>query len=273
MSHFGKTLGGLVGAGTLALMTGTAFAADLGGLKDEPLVEATPDYTIAVTGGLTTDYVFRGLSQSDNDPAVYGTVDFAYKSIYLGVFASSINFERAVPQNDPTLEIDLYGGIKKTYNGVTFDLGFIYYLYPQGDAESTLGLGDLDYIEAKFGVSGSLWTDSTLSGTVYYSPDYTLETGEVITVEGKFTQAFTLAGYSFGVSAVGGYVDYDDDFAENDPAVALLDYAYWNVGVYKTWKNFTFDVRYHDTDLQEDDLGPFFDLADERVVGTVSFAY
>jgi len=64
---------------------------------------------------LTTDYRFRGLSQTNEDPAIQGGFDYGYSgdalpvSFYAGVWASSLDFDVADP-DDADLEIDFYGG-------------------------------------------------------------------------------------------------------------------------------------------------------------------
>lgn len=90
---------------------------------------AEPEYTIAGNFGLTSDYRFRGASQSNKDPAVQGGIDFAHKSgIYLGSWNSSVG-EWASPFGSG-IEMDLYGGYKTEIGGVGVDIGGIYYYYP-----------------------------------------------------------------------------------------------------------------------------------------------
>ena len=77
------------------------------------------------TSASTSDYVFRGISQNDNDPTIQGGIDLGYGILYAGVWASGINFDAIV--NDADLEVDWYGGIKPTWGPATFDFGVIYY--------------------------------------------------------------------------------------------------------------------------------------------------
>lgn len=248
----------LTGA-ALFVMCGAANAADAydGSLKDAPVEEGAPDYSISVNGGLTTDYVFRGYSQTDNTAAVFAGADFSYQFFYLGVWASSVD-EVTSPGN---IEIDLYGGIKKSWNNFDFDVGVIYYAYPDGD---TPGGPDLDYFEIKAAIGTKIADLVTVGGKVFYSPDYYAETGEVWTFEGTASTPLPIFDLSLS-GTIGTSIGEDEDFA-------LLfgdgedEYVYWNVGLSKTFKNFTFDVRYWDTDVDSS-------LSDERVVGTVSFSY
>jgi uncharacterized protein (TIGR02001 family) len=242
--------GAVLGAACFAL-AGSAQAADLyGSYKDGPVEEAAPapDYSISVNGGLTTDYVFRGFSQSDEDPAAFVGADFSYQWFYAGVWASSVDDFAS----DGNVEVDIYAGIKKSWSGIDLDLGVLYYGYP-GDST-----GDAAYFEIKAAAGTTIAETLALTGSVYYSPEYTYETGEVWTVEGKASAPLPI--FELSLSGTVGHVISEDDFFE--------DYTYWNVGLSKTFlEHFTLDVRYWDTDVEGDDL------ADERFVGTISFAY
>ena len=67
-------------------------------------------FTYPSTLGATSDYVFRGISQTDNDPAIQGGADFGYGILYAGVWASGLDFADAPPAN---AEVDWYGGISR----------------------------------------------------------------------------------------------------------------------------------------------------------------
>lgn len=91
---------------------------------------AEPDYTFGFNVGATTDYRFRGISQSRLDPAVYGGIDFSHKSgFYVGTWASSIKWINDAGGNADA-EIDLYAGYKGSSGAVSYDLGILTYQYP-----------------------------------------------------------------------------------------------------------------------------------------------
>jgi len=92
--------------------------------------------------GFTTNYLWRGVTQTNDDPAVQGGLDYSHDSgIYLGGWASNVDF--ADPQvSDGALpaitsrteyELDLYGGYAGGVGDFGYDLGFIYYAYPLSD--------------------------------------------------------------------------------------------------------------------------------------------
>ena len=90
--------------------------------------DPTKEFTLDGSVTLTTDYRFRGISQSDRSPAIQGTANVTHASgLYIGTFVSTIG-RYVVDGADP--EIDLYAGVKKTIGGTAFDAGLLYYWYP-----------------------------------------------------------------------------------------------------------------------------------------------
>jgi uncharacterized protein (TIGR02001 family) len=92
---------------------------------------AEPDYTLSYNVGATTDYRYRGISQSRLKPAVQGGLDFAHKNgFYAGAWGSSIKWLKDAGA-DASVEIDIYGGYKGSFNkDVSYDLGVLTYIYP-----------------------------------------------------------------------------------------------------------------------------------------------
>lgn len=92
-----------------------------------------PNYTLSYNVGVTTDYRFRGLTQTNYTPALQGGADFAHKSgFYAGVWGSNVSWVKqfnGATQGD--FEIDLYAGYKGAIAaGFGFDVGLIGYIYP-----------------------------------------------------------------------------------------------------------------------------------------------
>ena len=87
--------------------------------------------------GLTSDYRFRGISQSQNAPAIQGGIDYAHSSgLYIGNWNSSVSSQ--VYTNGSGVESDIYGGFKKdVYKGLTIDLGTYNYFYPRANVATT----------------------------------------------------------------------------------------------------------------------------------------
>ncbi|MCH7342489.1 TorF family putative porin [Pelomonas sp. CA6] len=82
--------------------------------------------------GATSDYRYRGISQSRLKPALQGGVDYAHASgFYIGSWASTIKWIKDVPGGDASVEIDVYGGYKtEVAQGLTLDVGALTYIYP-----------------------------------------------------------------------------------------------------------------------------------------------
>jgi uncharacterized protein (TIGR02001 family) len=255
---------GAAGAALLAL-SGAALADGYeGSIKDAPADEGRKfTYSFSITG--TSDYVFRGQSQTDGDPTIQGAVNLGYGIFYAGVWASGLDFGGGADGigSDAEIEADWYAGIKPTWGKATFDFGVIYYTYPGASDQTT----ELDYVEIKAGVSGEVFDKLTAGATVFYSPDYTLETGESWVYEGTLAYALpTFHIFTPTVSGTVGYVDVEK---------ATFEYTYWNAGLSLAVDKITFDMRYWDTDISASEsacvLGGLF-ACDERFVFSATVA-
>lgn len=103
---------------------------------------APAEHTFTANIGAVTNYVFRGITQSQHQPAIQGGVDYAHSSgIYVGVWGSSIewaNRKTFVIQDDNNIELDFYAGYKGAVGDFTYDVGAIRYFYP-GDFTTRTG--------------------------------------------------------------------------------------------------------------------------------------
>ena len=120
-----------------------------------------------LTGNLTitSDYRFRGISQSFKLPAVQGGIDWAHDSgFYLGNWNSSISGNQY--PNGASLEMDFYGGYKFPIGGdVTLDVGALYYYYPGAFYNGFAGKKPkYDNLELYFGA-----VFGPFSGKIYYA--------------------------------------------------------------------------------------------------------
>src|SRR5262244_3990370 len=104
-----------------------------------PEAKPEPDWTFTGNVGLFSQYVFRGLTQTNEKPAVQGGFDLGHKSgFYAGTWASNISwisdaYPPAAVQPPPSasLEWDFYGGYKGSLPwDFGYDLGVLYYWYP-----------------------------------------------------------------------------------------------------------------------------------------------
>ncbi|MDE0488188.1 MAG: TorF family putative porin, partial [Gammaproteobacteria bacterium] len=84
---------------------------------------AQEESSISANLAVTTDYVFRGYTQTGEDPAVQGGLDWADSSgWYVGTWASNIDFG---PGDDASIEVDIYAGYGWEANDVSYDVGLL----------------------------------------------------------------------------------------------------------------------------------------------------
>lgn len=201
---------------------------------------------------LTTDYVFRGISQTQNDPAIQGDFRVDHESGLFGsVWASNVDFDDGA--EDTNLEIDwTLGFANEVDDKFSYEVGVIYYAYPDSN-------DDYNYWEFYFAPSYALAVGEntlTLSGGVYYSPEFFLDTGDAWYLTAGAALQLTDA---ISIDANIGHQDIEDAIPD--------DYTDWNAGAtftYEPW-GVDFDVRYIDTNIS-----CVNDICDERVVFSVT---
>lgn len=96
--------------------------------------EEKSELGISANMSMTSNYTWRGMTQSDNSPAIQGGFDLDYKGFYLGLWGSNVNFA-----SDVSLEADLYLGYAGEINKFSYDVGFIEYMYPNDTEASNFG--------------------------------------------------------------------------------------------------------------------------------------
>lgn len=237
----------LLGAASVAALAFAASAA--------PAAAEDREFSWSVTLGATSDYIFRGLSLSNEDPAAQGSIDMSYGIFYAGAWASNIDNGAYEPW-----ELDLYAGVKPVLGPVTFDFGAVYYLYPADEA-------DLDYIELKAGASMEIVKNLSGGVTFWYQPDQS-NAPEVYSIEG--TLAYTLPQVGIFSPTLSGLIGYTED-TDSQGWFAVAPgandaYMYWNVGLSVGVEKFTMDFRYWDTDYDQIPGDFYTGLSDERFV-------
>lgn len=196
---------------------------------------AVPAMAEGVSGNLsfTTDYVFRGVSQTDESAAIQGGFDYVHETgLHAGVWGSNVNLETP---NDGSLELDLYAGFANEIGAFSYDVGGIYYAYP-GAANDL----DFDFWEA-YVSAGYDFETFAVSASLNYSPEFFGDTGDAVYYAAGVDVPLP---HDFGLSAHIGHQDIDDS----------EDYTDWSVGVSKTWLEFDWGVTYTDTDLENADI-------------------
>jgi uncharacterized protein (TIGR02001 family) len=130
------------------------------------------DFTASYNVGLFSQYIFRGLTQTNNKPALQGGFDVSHKSgLYIGGWASNVSWLRdnqgyvtngGVYSSGGSLEIDIYGGFKTDIKGVGIDLGALQYYYPGAHNQ----LYDKANTTELYGALSYGWLQAKVSGVV-----------------------------------------------------------------------------------------------------------
>ncbi|MBX3483153.1 TorF family putative porin [Phenylobacterium sp.] len=198
--------------------------------------------------GASSDYLFRGFSQTDKDPQVYGGVDATVGIGYAGIWVSNVDF-----LDSTDAEFDIYAGVTPTIGAVSLDLGVIYYGYIDK------GASNYDYWEFKATASVPAGP-ATLGVAAYYSPNFFGAVDDALYYEAN--ASVDIPDSKFSISGAIGRQQLDG------PG----DYTTWNVGVgFALNDHVSFDVRYWDTNVSKaaDPSG----YGDARVVGGIKLAW
>jgi uncharacterized protein (TIGR02001 family) len=189
-----------------ALTSTTARAADA----------PTPDNAVSFNAALTTDYRYRGLSQSRVKPALQGGADYVNNptGLYLGTWLSTIKWVSDAG-GDGDIEWDIYGGKKgEIAPGVSYDVGGLYYFYPSNGLSTSAntfelygqvgyGPGYIKYSHSTTNLFGT--SDSKNSGYLDLGANLDLMEGLVLNLHVgrqnvKNNSAFSYTDYKVGVT-------------------------------------------------------------------------
>jgi uncharacterized protein (TIGR02001 family) len=213
---------------------------------------------VSLYGGVdvTTDYVFRGVSQTNEDWVVQTNLGLEFKNpnqtggrFYVDGFATPVKFNDVLA--DTTWELDVAGGYRYSTQDITLDGGVVTYWYPNS-AKS-----DLDFYEFQGNITYD-FSKASIRGGVNYSPDY----------YGVDEQTWYWSGggeivpiWDIALGAEVGYLYANSDSDQMD----------WSVYASKSFLKDSFELKLayydNDTDVSFDNLKNIFD---NRVVFTAS---
>ena len=165
---------------------------------------------------LVTNYVFRGITQTDEEPGIQGSLDWSHESgFYLGTWAGNVDFNDG---DEAHIEIDLYGGYGFSYGGFDFDLGAACYLYPGASSSLNYDYGEL------YGSVGYDAGFASLTGGLYYSPENFGNSGDAFYPYLKINAPLAKTGISAGAH-IGRQT------IEDNSAFGLPDYTDWSLSL------------------------------------------
>ncbi len=238
----------------------------------------------------TTNYVFRGLSQSRKKPALQAGLEYTYEigtlTPYLGTFLSSTKFpSNNTPAGSTDIrqprEMDLYGGMrwKTPLEGLLIDLGFISYMYPGNTADenrpapNTYGNPQWNEVYGKAAYDFGL---ATAVASLFYAKDFSYGSGKGMYYEGGFDVPLPLS--LLGSARLGRQT------IERNATWGTPDYTTWSLGLSRDmdWPiAFSASLVYSDTNIKRGSSLGFDNVANanatlqpdtyEQTKGQVSF--
>ncbi len=213
-------------------------------------VHAEGPHTFSWTAAVTSDYAFRGISQTLEDPAFQASFDYKHESgFYAGIWGSGVDFG----PRTPNVELDTYIGfafpIAEALQG---DVQLVRYNYFGGN-ESAYEYNEL---------IGKLTWNEMITGTIGWSNDV-FNSGET----GIYYGISATYGWDSGLSLYGGvgYYNLDEVYTRPD------GYTDWNLGVSQAFGAFELSLTYVDTDDDGNEL--FGDVAGNRVIAAVKVSF
>lgn len=216
-------------------------------------VEQPFDFSANVA--LTSDYVWRGFTQTDEEMAIQGGFDIEHESgLYLGTWGSNVKFledETVAPEDRASMEWDLYLGFSNELpSGATYDIGYVYYAYP--DAGEAL---NYDFDEFSFSLGYGI-DNSEVAFSYAYAREFFGDVGKAHHYELSVNHAL---GSGFGLGGHVGWQEFSDE------EIAGESYTHYGVSLSYSISGIDLSLAYSNTDLDDVD-----DVADDRIFVTIS---
>ncbi|WP_312519026.1 TorF family putative porin [Massilia sp.] len=195
-------------AASLAIL---AFTSIPGMAQEQPA-----EHQVSYNASITSDYRYRGLSQTRLDPALQGGVDYVHgpTGLYVGTWLSTIKWTEDLG-GDGNIEWDLYAGKRgQLTETVSYDVGGLYYYYPDNSLDPSantfelygkLGFGPA-YIKYSHSTTNLFGTaDSKRSGYLDLGADLDVGNGFLLNLHVgrqrvKNNSAFSYTDYKVGVT-------------------------------------------------------------------------
>jgi len=239
-----------------ALLASTSLIADI-----------TSDVEVSANVALTSNYVWRGMTQTANNPAVQGGIDLGYKGAYIGVWASNVDFGNgAAGGSTASSEFDFYAGYANTLGAFSYDVNYCQYTYPSdtdnlnfGEASLTLGYDfEVASVSAKYYV-GVDTNDVLVDAVNGWEPGDGWELGVSVPLP-------------LEISLDGTYGSYDDKGTQNNPFFNNFG-DYYLVSASKSFGKFDLTVAYTGMDFDVNTNGKDGNGKEDNVVVTIGTSF
>ena len=166
----------------------------------------TPSHAVeglSANAAVTSNYVWRGMTQTDDQAAVSGGIDYVSKSgFYVGTWASNVDFG-----DDTSAEIDVYGGYTFDAGDIGFDVGYIFYGFPGGgdaDVSEVYASASWEFLTVGAYVTADSEAGADFGDDFYLYADLAFEISEGLEL-----------GFHYGLA------DFDDGSDRSDYGVSL----------------------------------------------------
>lgn len=260
-----------------AIATGAIGALLASGIAHAQTAAPAAPHTLAGNVGLYSQYIFRGLTQTNADPALQGGFDYSHASgFYAGTWLSNISWltdsPAATGYTSSSLEWDLYGGYKGSFGDIGYDLGLLKYYYPgTHNTAANPGTFKADTLELYaaltwkwFLVKYSHSIDDQTFGVNNSDGTYYLDFTATIPV----TDRINLIGH-YGIQEFKGTSNACGVNTANDTCASYKD---WKLGAtYTLPKDFTIGGYFTGTDMNATQKAFYTNAAGNRFLGKDTF--
>ena len=240
-----------------------AFACSSAAYAEEAKAPA-PEYTLTGNATLASEYLYRGIAQSNHKPAIQGGFDYAHASgVYLGTWASSISWLSDSADISAPIEMDFYAGYKGSAGAFGYDVGVLEYYYPGKYPDGFTSPNTFE------GYAAGPWKWFTVKGSYSFTNLFGAKTPDGDKTRGSYYLDAT------GVFDVGAGVNLTTHVGyQNVKGFSAASYTDWKLGVSKDLLGLSWGLAYVGTNAKGD-AGEFYhsaygkDLGAARIVFTV----
>lgn len=233
--------------------------------------EPASPHTLTGNVGIFSQYIFRGLTQTNKDPALQGGFDYSHASgFYLGTWASNISWLTDSPgatgYTSSSLEWDFYGGYKTSFGDFGIDVGLLQYYYP-GSHNAAVWPTKADTLEI-YGALSWKWLSAKYSHSInnktFGVPDsrgtYYLDLSATVPVTDKLNLLAHWGKQKF---------DGNTNGVSND---SFASYEDWKIGAtYTLPKDFTLGAFFSGTSMSATQKAFYTNASDLRMLGKDTF--
>lgn len=251
-----------------ALLLATPAFAQTGGepapAEEASPIEASGPSSLTLSGEVTavSQYRFRGISQSDEDPALQGQLTLSHTGgFYAGAFASTL--DGFGEKGGADFELDLYAGYRADLgSGLSLDAGLLYYALPGSEG------GDFEFFEPYASLSGTLGPVTATLGAAY-APDQDALAGDnlYLRADADASVPFTPVTIRAHLGRSGG---------AGTPFTPSTNYFDWSLGADYVLGPVTLGLDYVDTDLsgaEARESSATRDIVDAALVASIGLRF